>query len=60
MRDNRLIIVLALILVVGFIGINLQHYRASSEAARELLVHNTLPLTSNNIYSEIQASLLRR
>jgi diguanylate cyclase (GGDEF)-like protein len=59
MRDNRLIIVLALILVVGFIGINLQHYRASSEAVRELLVRNTLPLTSNNIYSEIQASLLR-
>ena len=59
MRDNRLIIALAVILVVGFLGINLHNFRASSGAVREMLVQNTLPLTSNNIYSEIQASLLR-
>jgi len=58
-RDNRLIIVLAVILVLGFLGINLHNFRASSEAVREMLVQNTLPLTSDNIYSEIQASLLR-
>ncbi|MBK1617170.1 hypothetical protein CKO42_01635 [Lamprobacter modestohalophilus] len=56
---NRLILTLGAILVAGFLAVNLYSLRVSSDALRELLVRNTLPLTSNNIYSDIQESLLR-
>lgn len=56
---NRLILTLGTILVAGFLAVNLYSLRVSSDALRELLVRNMLPLTSNNIYSDIQESLLR-
>ena len=56
---NRLILTLGAILISGFLAVNLYSLRVSSDALRELLVRNTLPLTSNNIYSDIQESLLR-
>jgi diguanylate cyclase (GGDEF)-like protein len=56
---NRLILTLGAILVAGFLAVNLYSLRVSSDALRELLIRNTLPLTSNNIYSDIQESLLR-
>ncbi len=56
---NRLLLSLGTILVAGFLAVNLYSLRVSSDALRELLVRNTLPLTSNNIYSDIQESLLR-
>ena len=55
----KLVALLALILLVGFFAINATNYYSSKEAVRDALIHNELPLTSNNIYSEIQASLLR-
>ncbi|MBK1705972.1 sensor domain-containing diguanylate cyclase [Halochromatium glycolicum] len=58
-HDKRLPLTLGVILVVGFLSVNLYSFTVSSNAVREMLVQNTLPLTSNNIYSEIQASLLR-
>jgi len=56
---NRLTFALGAILILGFLGVNLFSFRVSSESMRETLINNELPLTSNNIYSEIQASLLR-
>lgn len=56
---HRLMIVLGSVLMIGFTGISLLSYLVSARSMRETLVNNELPLTSNNIYSEIQASLLR-
>jgi diguanylate cyclase (GGDEF)-like protein len=57
--DKRLPLTLGAILVAGFLTVNLYSLSVSSGAVRDMLVQNTLPLTSNNIYSDIQASLLR-
>ncbi len=55
----KLVIILGVILTIGFVAVNLANYYVSSNSVRSALIHNELPLTSNNIYSEIQASLLR-
>ncbi len=55
----RLIAILGVILVAGFVAVNLAHYHVSRNSIRSTLIHNELPLTSNNIYAEIQAGLLR-
>ncbi|MCK5679176.1 GGDEF domain-containing protein [bacterium] len=55
----RLLLIIGVILVSGFVVVNLAHYYVSSNSVRSALINNELPLTSNNIYSEIQASLLR-
>ena len=55
----KLLFILGTILVSGFIGVNYANYLVSSNSIRSALINNELPLTSNNIYSEIQASLLR-
>ena len=56
---GRLIGIIGTILVIGFAAVNFANYRVSSRSVREALIHNELPLISNNIYSEIQAGLLR-
>ena len=56
---HRLIIVLGMILVAGFTSVSFLSYGVSARSMRETLIKNELPLTSNNIYSEIQAGLLR-
>lgn len=55
----KLVVLLGLILVAGFGGVNIANYYVSSNSVRDALINNELPLTSNNIYSEIQAGLLR-
>lgn len=47
------------ILLVGFFATNLLNYQVSKGALRTTVLENELPLSSNNIYSEIQADLLR-
>ncbi|MBF0248033.1 MAG: GGDEF domain-containing protein [Alphaproteobacteria bacterium] len=54
-----LIAVIGLILIAGFAATNLISYTMSKKSVRETLINNELPLTSNNIYSEIQHDLLR-
>lgn len=56
---NRLVAAIGAILVLGFITVNLANYYVSSSSVRDALINNELPLTSDNIYSEIQSSLLR-
>lgn len=53
-----LIGIIALILIAGFSVTNLASYYVSKTKIRQSLADNELPLTSNNIYSEIQRDLL--
>ena len=55
----RLLLIVGVILISGFTVVNLASYYVSSNSIRSALINNELPLTSNNIYSEIQVSLLR-
>lgn len=56
---RRLIVILSLLLSVGFAAIALVNYYVSKAAIRESIVANELPLTSDNIYSELQKDLIR-
>ncbi len=56
---RRLIVVLSLLLSAGFAVIALVNYYVSKAAIRESIVANELPLTSDNIYSELQKDLIR-
>src|SRR5687768_17241688 len=58
-RKRNLLIAVLLLLTAGFAGIALFNYFTSRAAISESLVASTLPLTSDNIYSEIQKDLLR-
>ncbi len=52
-------LVLAAVLVLGFVSTNLISYLVSEESFRARSLDETLPLISNNIYSEIQADIMR-
>ncbi|MFD2204012.1 sensor histidine kinase [Kiloniella antarctica] len=54
-----LIVTVGLILMVGFLITNILSYQISKNSLRKALINNELPLTSNNIYSEIQQDLLQ-
>lgn len=49
----------SLLLVCGFLVTSLASYFVSRSSLRKEIEENTLPLTSDNIYSEIQRDLLR-
>jgi diguanylate cyclase (GGDEF)-like protein len=55
----RLLIWLTLILVSGFVATSLASYLASRDAIEQGISEQTLPLTGDNIYSEIQKDILR-
>lgn len=55
----RLIAVVVGILTAGFLTTNLISLRISTQSLKAALIENELPLTSSNIYSEIQADLVR-
>ena len=54
-----MLLALGVILLCGFAGVNLANYFTSRESVRQAIIHSELPLTSNNIYSEIQTTLVR-
>ena len=56
---RKLVIAVSLLLTVGFAAIALSNYYISRGAIRETIAASSLPLTSDNIYSEIQKDLLR-
>jgi len=56
---TKLISVVTLILLVGFVATNVLNYEVSKSALRTTILENELPLSSNNVYSAIQADLLR-
>jgi hypothetical protein len=55
----RLLILLTLILGAGFMATSLASYLASRKAIEHGIADQTLPLTGDNIYSEIQKDMLR-
>ena len=55
----QLTAVIGVILLVGFLATDLISFRVSTATLRDAILHDELPLTSNNIYSDIQADLLR-
>lgn len=56
---RKLIALLSLLLSLGFIMTSLASYFASKASIRASIIVNELPLTSDNIYSEIQKDLVR-
>lgn len=59
-RDKyKLVWALGLILLLGFLSIGVAAYIVSRDAIRAGIVQQALPLTADNIYSEIQKDLLR-
>lgn len=55
----KLVGAITLLLVTGFLITSFTSYFASRSSLRSEISHNSLPLTSDNIYSEIQRDLLR-
>ncbi|MBF0287848.1 MAG: SpoIIE family protein phosphatase [SAR324 cluster bacterium] len=56
---SRLIFILTMILLFGFLTTNFMSYFASRESVRTGIIENSLPLARDNIYSEIQRDLMR-
>lgn len=56
---RQLLLMLWVLLSTGFITISLIGYFVSKQAIRETIIAQDLPLTSSNIYSEIQRDLIR-
>ena len=54
----RFFILLTLLLIAGFSATSWISYRVSYQTLRNQIITNELPLTSDNIYSEIQRDLL--
>jgi diguanylate cyclase (GGDEF)-like protein len=58
-RKNQIVLLISLLLVAGFLATSLASYFTSLASLRKEIDQNALPLTSDNIYSEIQRDLLR-
>lgn len=56
---HRLLFLLTLLLSCGFFATTLFGYFVSKQAIRDAIIGQDLPLTSSNIYSEIQKDLVR-
>jgi len=55
----KLIIALSFILIVAFVVINILSYQVAKDSVRSGIINSSLPLTRDNIYSEMQADLMR-
>jgi diguanylate cyclase (GGDEF)-like protein len=58
-KRQRLLLLLSILLVSGFFATTLSSYYVSKNAIRDAIIAQELPLTSSNIYSEIQKDLVR-
>jgi diguanylate cyclase (GGDEF)-like protein len=56
---KRLMPLISILLIAGFLATSLASYFVSKASVREGIVQSGLPLTADNIYSEIQNDLLR-
>jgi Ni,Fe-hydrogenase I cytochrome b subunit len=59
LRKNKLIVFLSVVLIFGFLATSLISFNASRSSIRQSIIQNELPLTTDNIYSEIQKDLIR-
>src|SRR5262249_46963079 len=55
----RLVVLVVAILLAGFVTTTLMSYRDAVVALKQTILHNELPLTGSNIYSEVQSDLIR-
>jgi len=58
-KKDNLILIVSLLLIAGFLTTSLASYFVSKSSLRSQITKKVLPLTSDNIYSEIQRDLLR-
>lgn len=56
---RKVMFAFTLIITLGFLATSFFSYSVSKNLLQEQITHNDLPLTSDNIYSEIQRDLLR-
>ena len=56
---RRFVLILWLLLTAGFMITSVIAYQVSKQAIRTAIIGQDLPLTSSNIYSEIQKDLVR-
>ena len=54
-----LLLLLVMLLIGGFVSTSLVSYYTSRASLRSSIIDTALPLTSDNIYSEIQKDLVR-
>ncbi len=59
LKQYHLLIWISLILVLGFVAVLGTSYYVSRETLQRGLSENTLPITGDNVYSEIQKDVLR-
>ena len=59
LKQYSLLIWISLILILGFMAVLATSYLVSKDALRRGLSENMLPITGDNIYSEIQKDILR-
>ncbi len=57
-KYNKLMTAVIIILAIGFVATSLISYNVSRSSLRKEITSSSLPLTSDNIYSEIQRDLL--
>ena len=58
-KKKQFIATLSVILAAGFVATSLVSYFVAHDSLTEQIAESTLPLTSDNIYSEIQQDLLK-
>ncbi len=56
---ERVVTILSILLITGFLITSLVSYFVARQSLSDEISQNSLPLTSDNIYSEIQQDLLR-
>lgn len=56
---GRLLMAIGLILTFAFVGVSLINYMLTRSSIRQEIISNDLPLTRDNIYSEISSELMR-
>jgi diguanylate cyclase (GGDEF)-like protein len=58
-RKRPVLLLVTLFLVLGFLGTTIVSYQVSRKAIRDSILTQELPLTSDNVYSEILKDLVR-
>jgi diguanylate cyclase (GGDEF)-like protein len=58
-RKRPVLLLVTLFLALGFLGTTVVSYQVSRQAIRESILTQELPLTSDNVYSEILKDLVR-
>ncbi len=58
-ENRRLILLISVLMVAGFLATSLASYFVSRESVRNSITAHELPLTSDNIYSEVERDLFR-